>query len=136
MKHVIITRGWSDSRATLGLLKVVECSHDPIFTLENPLRDTTVDSRIPAGIYEAVKYSSDKHPRAWLLKDVPGRDHILIHSGNTEKDTLGCILVGLSCGTLNNEPRLNQSRDAISKLDDLLGSEDILVTVLDDRSFC
>ena len=30
-----------------------------------------------------------------LVQDVPGRDYILFHRGNTAKDTSGCILVGL-----------------------------------------
>lgn len=60
---------------------------------------------IPAGIYRVIlsqvsprfsksdKYKSigGKLPR---LLDVPGSDGVLIHIGNTEKDTAGCILVG------------------------------------------
>ena len=30
-----------------------------------------------------------------LVQDVPNRDYILFHRGNTAKDTRGCILVGL-----------------------------------------
>ena len=38
----------------------------------------------------AIKYDG-KIPR---LINVPGFDGVLIHVGNTDKDTLGCILVG------------------------------------------
>lgn len=52
---------------------------------------------IPSGSYECVyTYSSRFKKMLPLLKDVPGFDGIRIHSGNSAKDTEGCILVGLN----------------------------------------
>lgn len=59
------------------------------FTLENR------DLAIPLGTYKVEIYDS---PHAGhllpILKDVPGRDSIEIHSGNKASDSKGCILVG------------------------------------------
>ena len=64
-------------------------------------------TRIPAGRYEIklknrgghnVRYSErfkGMHLGMLHLQDVPGYTDILIHCGNTPKDTAGCILVGL-----------------------------------------
>lgn len=50
---------------------------------------------IPSGSYECVNtYSARFKKNLPLLKDVPGFDGIRIHSGNTAKDTEGCILPG------------------------------------------
>ena len=52
---------------------------------------------IPRGSYECVYTYSNRFKKMLpLLKDVPGFDGIRIHSGNSAKDTLGCILVGLN----------------------------------------
>jgi len=71
-------------------------------TLENPwLNNVPNFSCIPAGKYIAKKYNSEKYPDVWELQDVKGRTLILIHIGNVERNTEGCILVGDSWGFLN-----------------------------------
>jgi CRISPR/Cas system Type II protein with McrA/HNH and RuvC-like nuclease domain len=78
------------------------------YTLEDEYRDNKVysETRIPAGIYHIQfrtvgsfhqKYSSrfqDIHKGMLHIVDVPGFDYILIHCGNTDEHTAGCLLVG------------------------------------------
>ena len=50
---------------------------------------------IPTGRYDVIINRSPKFKRNLpRLQNVPGFDGILIHRGNTDKDTAGCILVG------------------------------------------
>lgn len=50
---------------------------------------------IPTGTYNIVLNMSPKFKRVLpRLLDVPEFDGILIHRGNTDRDTSGCILVG------------------------------------------
>lgn len=52
---------------------------------------------IPTGKYEVIVNWSNKFKQYMpLLLNVPGYSGVRIHSGNTDKDTLGCILVGLN----------------------------------------
>ena len=69
-------------------------------TLELPYKDNQRSiSCIPAGEYSArLRYPRESGSRDYLhilVKDVPNRDYILFHRGNTAKDSRGCILVGL-----------------------------------------
>ena len=69
-------------------------------TLELPYKDNKRSiSCIPAGEYQArLRYPRESGSRDYLhilVKDVPNRDYILFHRGNTAKDSRGCILVGL-----------------------------------------
>ena len=68
-------------------------------TIEDTVRDlpaTCPDtSRGPAGTYKITLEYSPKYKRKMpCLHDVPHFLGILIHSGNTEEDSAGCILVG------------------------------------------
>ena len=70
------------------------------------------------------------HKRTWALvgRDVShqpaagiARSAVLFHEGNLDENTLGCILVGLTRGTLADEPAILRSREAMAKLRDLIG---------------
>lgn len=70
-------------------------------TLEDKVRDLNSEKKvygetaIPAGKYKVVMSMSSKFKRVMpYLENVPQFTGIMIHSGNTPKDTLGCILVG------------------------------------------
>jgi len=78
------------------------------FTLEDEKRTQKIyaETRIPAGTYKInlrtegrmhLKYSGmfpKVHVGMLHLTDVPNFEFILIHTGNDEDDTAGCILVG------------------------------------------
>ena len=50
---------------------------------------------IPVGIYTVLLTYSPKYKRVMpLINNVKGYSGIRIHSGNSSKDTLGCLLVG------------------------------------------
>ena len=68
-------------------------------TLELPFKDNQRSvSCIPTGEYKVrlrlPRESATRDYMHLLVKDVPNRDYILFHRGNSAKDTRGCILVG------------------------------------------
>lgn len=104
-----VLRFSSGKDSTSGLL--FDVSNDRQFlayTLEDEYRDNKVysETRIPAGTYKIrlrteggfhAKYSKrfqDIHKGMLHIVDVPGFDYILIHCGNTDEHTAGCLLVG------------------------------------------
>jgi len=53
------------------------------------------ETAIPTGIYKVIVNQSPKFGRLLpRLLDVPGFEGVLIHRGNNDKHTSGCILVG------------------------------------------
>lgn len=63
-------------------------------------------SCIPTGVYDVSKSNSDDLGPVFRFSSVLNRTGILIHVGNTTKDTRGCILVGLeanSIGVVNSK---------------------------------
>ena len=70
-------------------------------TLENPyINNERNISCIPEGEYKVrlrlARESATRDYLHLLVQDVPNRDWILFHRGNSAKDTSGCILVGFS----------------------------------------
>jgi len=72
------------------------------YSLELPnLGNQKQISCIPEGEYDLNIYNSVKFGRCLIVKDVPGRDSILIHKGNYNSDTHGCILPGMGLADIN-----------------------------------
>lgn len=126
MMHIMVERVLSDDDATLSFVYVngkFEC-----FGLEDEYRETKVpgETRIPAGFYNVgVRHFGGHHERyqrnyAWhdgMLEvlDVEGFTDILIHKGNTDEDTAGCLLVGKDCST-SGELKVLNSKGAYEDL--------------------
>lgn len=119
--NIKLTRAWADDRCTLGMITIEGVKHDPFFTLENPQRETTKDSLIPAGTYICQPYSGTKYKNVYIVNDVPGRSAILLHWGNYEKDTEGCILIGDGAGMLNGQPAITASKSSFERFSNIIG---------------
>jgi hypothetical protein len=108
--EIKVTRFISNNDATLSIVSIdgrFEC-----FGLEDEYRETKVaaETRIPDGLYNISlkpfggfhrKYKErfEFHEGMLHVQNVPGFEDILIHIGNTEKDTAGCLLVGRNANT-------------------------------------
>lgn len=90
--------------------------------------------RIPPGLYVARPWewragSKAKFPRTWVLQGPgvsftkrPGfRWPILVHWGNLDENTEGCIVIGRSRGMLNGEPAVLDSVRAVNRMRELVG---------------
>lgn len=131
VKKVTIKRTEHSDKCIRGELKIDGLDHNSIYTLENPKRNSKEDSCIPAGNYQCSPFSGTKYKDVYEVKNVPDRTAILIHNGNVEKDTLGCILVGSSLGEVSGEPAVLNSKKTLDYLRSLLGKEDFDLTILD-----
>lgn len=88
------------------------------YAIEDAERTTKIkgETCIPAGTYDlGTRFSPRFSPRLghdmiWV-KDVPGYEFILIHTGNTISDTEGCLILGKTIGTLKGEDGV--VRDAV-----------------------
>lgn len=75
------------------------------------------ESAIPYGKYKVVYNYSPKFGRNLpRLLDVPHFEGILIHPGNTAKDSFGCILVGKN----TSKGMLSESRYTSDKLNEII----------------
>jgi hypothetical protein len=124
-----VLRYSENGESTLGLLFIngkFEC-----YTLEDEHQDIKIKSetRIPARTYPVKlrtegghhqRYSnkfSDIHKGMLHIQDVPNFTHILIHIGNDDDDTAGCLLVGdSSINNINQDGRINSSTIAYKRM--------------------
>lgn len=99
---------------------------------EEELKDLKIkgETAIPVGIYKVIMNYSPKYQKVMpLLTNVPGYTGIRIHSGNTAKDTEGCILVGLNTikGKLTNS---RNTYNALFKRLKQKGSNDVTIEII------
>ena len=111
-----------------GLMCVFSCK-----TLELPDKNNQRNiSRINEGFYSVEKRYSAKYENHYIVKDVQGRDLILIHPGNFYTDTRGCILVGGYFKDLNQDG-LKDIAESKAKMRELLawGLESFTLEIID-----
>lgn len=132
--HITVNRIYSDDDATLSTVTVD--GHAICFGLEDEFRAVKVsaETRIPAGQYNiGVRNVGGFHARyarkfpafhkgMLQILDVPGFEYILIHIGNTDEDTAGCLLVG-SGADMRGTPTVSRSTQAYKKLYKLVINE-------------
>jgi len=86
---------------------------------------------IPTGRYEiAINYSNRFQKQLPILLNVPGFEGVRIHSGNTEEDTEGCILIGIdrTFDTITNS-RVAMTR-LMAWLNKELKTEKVYITIV------
>lgn len=125
--RITVNRFISDGDSTISLIMV-----DGVFVcfgLEDEYREVKVagETRIPAGVYRVgvrtvggfdARYSTkfaDIHDGMLHVLDVPGFEYILIHVGNTDEHTAGCLLVGSTADPTPGKMMIGRSVDAYRK---------------------
>jgi len=110
---IYIKRLHKTKNSTIGEMTIdgkFEC-----YTLEDIERDVKIKSEtaIPKGTYRVVINQSNRFKRLLpLLLNVKNFEGVRIHSGNSNHDTEGCILVGRTRST----DYIGQSRKAFDSL--------------------
>ena len=133
--ELTVQRTWESQECLIGTLSIdgaTEC-----FTLELPLQfdgQENIHNKccIPEGRYEVMKlYSNHFGQMMPHIVNVPGRDHVMFHWGNTAANTDGCILVGQQ---RNSDTMIGESLAAFKEFEPKLetawaNNEQVFVTV-------
>ena len=130
---VIISREYNNIQ-TIGRLVVFDGAMIKLqlCTLELPdLGNQKNISCIPEGKYEVHRIYSPKFGKCFHVQDVPGRSEILIHKGNYNKDTHGCILIGMGRADINGDGVIDviESSLAMDKLQNVI-TEDVFTLII------
>ncbi|EAH4769814.1 hypothetical protein EYX25_02465 [Campylobacter coli] len=138
---VTINRRYTGKTCVIGKFKVLDDEEKILFecfSLEEDKEglESGKDLRIPEGKYNLKRHSPSRFEntlRSITKKDdtminvynddVPSSRAILIHWGNTDKDTQGCILLGLTKD--NNNESVGQSRQACKEFYDLMHGKNL-----------
>lgn len=125
--EIVVNRFVADAETTISRVSVngVFCC----FGLEDEYRQVKVkgETRIGSGRYKVVARKEGRHYAAYTKRwkwhrgalhvtNVPGFEWIMIHIGNTEKDTEGCLLVGLKADMTPGKMSIANSTEAYERL--------------------
>ena len=123
----ILSRLRQDEQGTFGELCGPDGRHLCV-TVEPP--PTGDHPCIPHGTYNCIPHNGDHWKNVWEITNVPGRTAILIHAGNTDTDTEGCVVVGTTFGEIGTQEAVLHSLDALNMLRSTL-PDSFILSVLD-----
>jgi hypothetical protein len=148
-----VLRYSSQEDSTLGaLFDITNGRKFLCYTLEDEYREEKImhETRIPAGTYKITlrtvggfhqRYSKrfkDIHHGMLWVRDVPNFEYILIHCGNDDDDTSGCLLVGdtQTSNANGSDGFVGSSTLAYKQIypkiaEALLNSEEVTITYVD-----
>ena len=119
MKKLTLKRIAENEDGTFGVL--IDGDTPFALTLErNWLSNKPNESCIPAGKYVCKRIISPRFGETFEITNVPGRSHILFHTGNLEEHSKGCILIGEEFGYLNGKVAVLSSRKGFKEFMDRL----------------
>lgn len=130
---LILTRYQETNLGTLGILRGLKRD---IYTLERRWHDNEAMSCIPAGSYKTIphgweRFTTVQKPQVWEITNVPNREAILFHAGNTQDDSRGCILVGFSLQLSPALTSIGMSRDAVDYMRHEIGAVGFDLEIID-----
>lgn len=138
--RIEIIRRYTGKTCVIGKFKVFDDNDELLFqcfSLEEDKEglESGKDLRIPAGVYSLKRHSPSRFEKT--LREITGKNDseminvynenvpssraILIHWGNTDKDTEGCILLGME----KSSESVSNSRLACKKFYDLMYNQDL-----------
>jgi len=123
---MILTRTSEGTDNTTGEMTMIgRNGTDNVYTLEPGGPATTKanqNKRVPDGVYDVDNYSSKKYPDNFIIsnEDVSKSRKILLHSGNSPRNTQGCILPGCKTGTGS----VSASKEAMNSVRNFIRNND------------
>jgi hypothetical protein len=133
MPTLTLLRVGSSDLGTFGVLR--DRAIPFAVTMELPWKNNEARvSCIPPGRYTCQRVQSPKFGNTFEVTGVPGRDHILFHTGNSCADTEGCILVAEEFGGTMALPVISSSRQGYGELMRKLAAYDTFTLDLLDLS--
>ena len=130
MRQIFLNRVYRTKGVTIGMLS--DDSNLYALTLENPwVGNEDNISCIPEGNYVCEVDESPKYGQVYHVHSVEGRSHILIHWGNYERNTEGCILLGsgLMDDTEENKEAISNSKNTVMDFMSKMDKKTFLLTI-------
>ena len=122
MKRATILRMIHEEGA-FGML----CGNDGLpfaVTLERTFENQRVV--IQDGVHIAKKTKYLKGGYETFEIEVPGHDRVLLHKGNVETDSLGCVLIGEAFENIEGKPGISQSSHGFTEFWEKYKDENII----------
>lgn len=113
IKRIAFKENYTIGRLYVDDIYICDTIEDKVRVLNSAKDKVYGETAIPAGEYKAdVAFSNKFRYNVVRLFGVPYFEGIYIHKGNTEKDSLGCIIVGYN----DKKGWVSRPTEALNKL--------------------